>query len=52
LCKDSALADALSTTLFCMSYEDGMKLIEKFENTEALWVLKDGTKKYSQDFIT
>ena len=30
--KDSGVADCLSTTLFTMSYEDGMKLIETYQN--------------------
>ena len=38
LTKDSALGDALSTALFCMSYEDGLKLIETLEGVEVLWV--------------
>lgn len=42
VCENSAIADALSTSLFTMSYEDGMKLIEKLkkENIQvsAIWV--------------
>jgi len=47
---DSALADALSTALFCMSYEDGMALIEKIPDTHVLWVYEDGTKRMSDGF--
>ena len=50
LCKDSAVADALSTALFCMAYEDGLKLLDNFKNTEVMWVKKDGTKFYTQNF--
>ncbi len=50
LCEDSALADGLSTTLFCMSYEKGKKLIESFDGVHALWVTNDGKKLYSNDF--
>lgn len=46
----SALADALSTALFCMSYEDGLSLIEKLENVEALWIFKDGSYKATSNF--
>lgn len=46
----SALADALSTALFCMSYEDGLSLIEKLENVEALWIFKDGSFKSTSSF--
>ena len=47
---DSGYADALSTTLFLMDYEDGLQLIESTEDTEAMWVLQDGTRKYSSGF--
>lgn len=43
LCPDSALADALSTALFCMTEEEGKTLLSNVENTEALWILEDGT---------
>lgn len=48
--KDSGMADVLSTAVFCMPYEDGLKLIESLDNTEALWIFKDGTMKYSDNF--
>ena len=42
---DSGLADALSTALFSMSYEDGIALLEKIdEEVEVLWIEKDGTQ--------
>ncbi len=41
---DSALADALSTALFCMSYEDGLALVQTLENVQVLWILPDGTQ--------
>lgn len=47
LCKDSGLADALSTTLFCLPKAEGLKLIESLNDAEAMWVLEDGTKAYS-----
>ncbi len=50
LTADSSLADALSTALFCMSYEDGLKIIESFPDTEAVWVRTDGNVLYSTDF--
>lgn len=43
IAKDSGIADALSTALFSMSYEDGQKLLEQFDNVKAVWVKKDGT---------
>lgn len=48
--SDSALADALTTGLFCMPIEDGMALIERLPDTEALWVLSDGTQRQSSGF--
>lgn len=50
LCKDSGMADALSTAIFNMSLEEGQKLIEGMDNTEALWVMTDGKQVYSSGF--
>lgn len=45
--QDGTLADALSTALFCMSYEDGLALIERIGGIDVLWICKDGTLKYT-----
>lgn len=38
--KDSGKADALSTTLFCMSIEDGKKYIESLDyDVQAIWII-------------
>ncbi len=50
VCKNSALGDALSTALFTMSYEEGLKLIESYEDAEAMWVMPNGERKYSDGF--
>lgn len=50
IAKDSGQADALSTAVFNMNLEDGMKLIESFDDVEALWVMKDGSLIYSEGF--
>jgi thiamine biosynthesis lipoprotein len=47
---DSGYADGLSTTLFLKDFRDGMELIEATEDTEAMWVFPDGTRKYSSGF--
>ena len=47
LTPDSGLADALSTALFCMPYEDGLALIERIGNVDALWIFPDGEIKYT-----
>ncbi len=51
LCPDSAIADALSTALFCMSVEDGKALLKALENTEALWILEDGNIQTTDGFM-
>lgn len=45
---DSGVADFLSTALFLMPYEEGLKLIDKVEDGYAYWIFKDGSIKYSQ----
>lgn len=47
ICESSTLADFLSTTLFVLSLEDGLKLIEGMEGVEALWMLPDGSEQAS-----
>lgn len=47
---DSALADVLSTTLFQMSVEDGMALIENTQNAEAVWLDADGNISRSSGY--
>lgn len=48
--KDSGLADALSTALFCMSYEDGLALVNSLEGVEVLWVTENGEKLMTTGF--
>lgn len=48
--ENSGLADALSTAIFCLPYEKGLQLIEGLEDTEALWVMSDGTQRFSAGF--
>lgn len=50
LCADSGVADALSTAVFNMELEEGKELIESLENTEALWILPDGSEVESSGF--
>ena len=49
--EDSGLADALSTTLFCMRYEEGLKLIENIGNIDVIWVYPDGTVKMTDRIV-
>lgn len=48
IADDSALADALSTTLFLMSVPDGQEYIKNFKNVEAIWayVTDTGIEKF------
>lgn len=46
--KDSGLADFLSTAVFLTDYESGRKLVESLDGVEALWILPDGTKEFTE----
>ena len=48
--SDSALADALSTALFCMSYEDGLALVSKIGGVDVLWIDGDGNQYMTEGF--
>ncbi len=48
LTKHSGMADALSTALFCMTLEQGMALVASLADTEAQWVLPDGTLYHTE----
>lgn len=50
ICEDSALGDALSTTLFNMPIEEGVEMVENMGNVEAVWVDKDYNKTFSSGF--
>ena len=45
--EDSGLADALSTALFCMAYEDALELLQSFDGVDALWIFPDGELRYT-----
>ncbi len=49
--EDSALSDALSTALFCMSYEEGCGLIKSLGNTDAIWVFPNGVVKMTDGIV-
>lgn len=50
ICENSGIADALSTAVFSMPFEQGLELINSLDNTEAMWVYNDGEIKYSENF--
>lgn len=49
LCEDSGTADALSTALFMLPQDAGLKLLEQYQ-AQALWVDLDGNILYSPGF--
>lgn len=50
LAPSSVDADALSTTCFFLGLDAGMELIDSIENTEVLFITKDGTLRHSAGF--
>ena len=50
ICESSAVADALSTSLFTMSIDEGKKIIERFDGVEVMWVTVDGEITCTQGF--
>ncbi|MDD2361761.1 MAG: FAD:protein FMN transferase [Oscillospiraceae bacterium] len=50
ICRDSGIADGLSTAVFCLPYEQGLELIDGIPDTEAMWVMNDGSIKTSENF--
>ena len=45
--KESGFADALSTALFCMSYEEGFALVNSIGGIEVLWIDNNGNMTYT-----
>lgn len=50
LCRDSALADELSTALFTMPVEQAVTYVSGVADAEALFVLTDGSLRYTAGF--
>ena len=49
VCGDSGLADALSTALFLLDYEQGLALLEQCD-AEAFWIDQENGRYYSPGF--
>lgn len=47
--KNSAYADILSTYLYLLPIEDGIKYVDKIKGVEAIWYTNDGKIKYSSN---
>lgn len=52
LTENSGYADALSTAVFNMDLETGMKFINSLDNVYAMWILNDNSQVYSNGFET
>ena len=50
IARDSALADALSTALFCMPREEGERIAQRIGDVELLWILPDGEQYCTPGF--
>ena len=49
--KNSGMADALSTALFCMTYEEGRALVDDIAGTEAFWIDNAGVQQMTDGFL-
>lgn len=50
LAPDSGYADGLSTALFCMDVQEGLDLVNRLDDVEALWLLDNGEACMSNGF--
>ena len=46
--EDAGMADILSTTIFLLSYEEGIKLVDSLDGVEAVWMMGNGETKASE----
>ena len=47
---DSGLADALSTALFCLPWEESLKMAETIGDVEVLWIFPGGEQRSTSGF--
>lgn len=52
IAKDSGVADALSTAVYNMPFDEGIKFVNEMEDVEAMWIMEDGSISYSEGFQT
>ena len=48
ICDDSAQADALSTYLFTIPYEEGLNIVESLPGVEVIWYIDSTNIKYTK----
>ena len=47
---DSGMADALSTSLYNMPFDEGLAFVNGMDGVEAMWIFGDGSIRYSESF--
>ena len=50
IAEDSGIADAMSTAVYNMTLEEGLEFVNGLEGIEAMWIMKDGSVHYSENF--
>ena len=50
ICDDSAYGDTLSTYLFLIPVDEGIKYVEKLDGVEAIWYIDSNNVKMSSGF--
>lgn len=50
IAEDSGAADALSTALYNMPWQQGLALVEEMPDVEAQWIAPDGSQRFSSGF--
>lgn len=50
LCRDSGLADGLSTALYLMPIEQGKELVKSLDGVEAMWIISESEAVYTDGF--
>lgn len=50
IADDSGIADALSTAVYNMPYEEGLAFVNGLTGVEAMWIMEDGSIRYSENF--
>lgn len=48
--EDSGMADALSTSVYNMPFEEGLAYVNRMDGVEAMWIFEDGSIRYSEHF--